>query len=229
MRWGRIVLAVIGVGVAAGGCTKDTGGAVGSDAGKVAPTSTSTASPTSGPASTSTSTTVRGVTPTTTGPATSTRAPVAVAADGFEVTSGSTTKRYIYSGKVTVSAIKDAFRPQLGDPYKESDEQCEAGKLHWVRWKAVDVYFSGGQLAGWGLPPQAPAPMLKTAGGIGIGSTRPEIERAFPNVTVEESTLGTEWFAAGAAPDTGLSGIFASDKPDARNEAMWSGRTCLAR
>jgi hypothetical protein len=225
MRWGRIVGVVLAVAsLVAGGCSKDTGGAVGDPSSSTSTSSTSTSTSTTAPGATST--VAKSLTTSTV--AASAKTPVAVAGDGFEVTSGSATRRYTYGGNVTVSAIKDAFRPHLGEPFKESDEQCDAGKLHWVRWKAVDVYFLDGKLAGWGLPPQG-TPALKTAGGIGIGSSRPEVQRAFPNVTVEESTLGTEWFAAGSTPDTGLSGIFASDKPDALNESMWSGRTCLAR
>ncbi|MEA3078342.1 MAG: hypothetical protein QOF60_3250 [Actinomycetota bacterium] len=215
------------VALALGGCTKDTGGAVGDGSSVSSSSSSSTPSSSSSTPSSASIATVPGSTiSTTAGPGAG--APVAVAADGLEITSGSKTSRFTYSGKASVRTVKDGLRPYLGDPFKETDADCDAGKLHWVRWKAIDVYFSDGQLAGWGLPFDG-TPALKTAGGIGIGSSRPEIQRAFPNVTVEESTLGTEWFATGTAPDTGLSGIFASDAPDARNEAMWSGRTCLAR
>jgi hypothetical protein len=211
----------------AGACSKDTGGAVGDSSSLSSPSSTSTTAAPSVPGATSTTAISAAGAATTTTPAL-VRSPITVAADGVDVMSGSATKHYSYSGNVGVSTVKDAFRPSLGAPFKESDEQCEAGMLHWVRWKAIDVYFLDNKLAGWGLPPQG-TPALRTANGIGIGSTRPDIQRAFPTVTVEESTLGTEWFVAGPTADTGLSGIFASDKPDAVNEALWSGRTCLAR
>ena len=77
----------------------------------------------------------------------------------------------------------------------------------------------GGSLPGLGY---AFAPGLTTADGIGIGSTRVELE-ASREVEVEATTLGTE-FSAG-----GLGGLFASPEPAAEIVSLWAGLTCHFR
>lgn len=71
-------------------------------------------------------------------------------------------------------------------------------------------------------PSDSRAPALTTASGIGIGSTRADLESAYA-ARVARSTLGAE-FSAG-----GLAGLLASERPDAPIINLWAGEACLAR
>jgi hypothetical protein len=87
----------------------------------------------------------------------------------------------------------------------------------------LDLYFIGGKFVGWYIDEGADA-SLKTMKGVGLGTTRKAFKEAYPAATIEESSLGTEY----ASDDAG-SGIFASNRPDAKITAMWAGQTCIAR
>jgi hypothetical protein len=63
---------------------------------------------------------------------------------------------------------------------------------------------------------------FRTTAGIGIGSTRRELDAAY-QAEVAESTLGQE-FTAGE-----IGGLLTSAAPDGRVEALWAGMTCHFR
>lgn len=99
-----------------------------------------------------------------------------------------------------------------------SNSECGEGPLEMASWnKGLSVYFQDGKFVGWGG-----AVDLKTMNGIGFGSTRAQLDAAF-SPTVEESSLGTEFHAAG------LSGILESTAKDAAISEIWAGMTCIAR
>jgi hypothetical protein len=79
--------------------------------------------------------------------------------------------------------------------------------------------FRDGRFLGWAINPPS---KLATAAGIGLGSTRAELE-AIQVPEVMESTLGTEFVAGGIA------GLFESAKPNARITHLWAGETGIAR
>lgn len=95
-----------------------------------------------------------------------------------------------------------------------------AGLTLWFRPPA-----RGGTFVGWSVAPvrtEEPSTPLTTAAGLGLGSTRRELEGAYA-ATVRRSTLGTEFVAGG------LAGLLESDRPDARVTALWAGESCIAR
>jgi hypothetical protein len=58
--------------------------------------------------------------------------------------------------------------------------------------------------------------------GIGVGSTRAQLDAAFdPQIT--QSSLGTEFSAAG------LGGVLESPAPTARITSLWAGTGCIFR
>jgi hypothetical protein len=114
----------------------------------------------------------------------------------------------------------EALAAALGGPPTERgvNEECGGGGLEFAEWKdKITIYFDEGRFAGWDNEGD-----LKTAGGIGVGSSRADLA-SLPGLEVEESTLGTE-FRAG-----GLSGILASKSPDAKIIHLWAGTICVFR
>lgn len=118
------------------------------------------------------------------------------------------------------AAAVTALTKALGRPPTErgANEECGGGGLEYVGWKdEITLWFEDGRFAGWSLKGK-----LKTAEGVGVGSSRAEVAR-LPGFEVEESSLGTE-FRAG-----GLSGLLGSKAPDAKVTDLWGGATCVFR
>ena len=101
-------------------------------------------------------------------------------------------------------------------------DECPAGRLDTAGWPdGLGLYFQEAKFVGWALGDDArDAPT--TASGIGIGSTRAELESAY-SAEVFESTLGTE-FAAGE-----LFGILDGTGPNAKITHLWGGTSCNMR
>ena len=114
----------------------------------------------------------------------------------------------------------EALTAALGGPPtgRGANSECGEGALEFAEWKdRITVWFQDGRFAGWDSEGD-----LKTAGGVGLGSARADLA-ALPGFEVEESTLGTE-FRVG-----GVSGILASNAPDAMVTDLWDGATCVFR
>ena len=114
-----------------------------------------------------------------------------------------------------------AFR---GAPALGTNEECGAGPLGYANWPdGLGLLFDGDKFAGWSLDGRDEgADKLTTASGVGIGSTRAEVADSLA-ITVEESTLGTEF----AADDLG--GLFDGKGSDAKVTNLWAGVTCVFR
>lgn len=110
----------------------------------------------------------------------------------------------------------------LGEPIEVGDQQCGAGALGIASFPGgLTLYFQGGKFAGWDLDGRERS-QLATPDGIGIGSTRGELETRGP-VTVADSSIGIE-FQLG-----GLSGLLDSRTASGRVTNLWAGVTCIAR
>jgi hypothetical protein len=116
----------------------------------------------------------------------------------------------------TLQALTAAFgRPPVE---RGTNAECGAGPLEIVQWEGgFTALFQEDRFAGWGA-----GAGLATVDGIGIGSTRRDLERS-QDPQIEPSSLGTE-FSAG-----GLGGILASDDPGAEITELWAGVTCHFR
>jgi hypothetical protein len=80
------------------------------------------------------------------------------------------------------------------------------------------------QFVGWSLNPgQAAGPAPTTMAGVGLGSTRAEVESAYA-IKVVQTSLGREF-----STTSGLYGLLDGAGPQARVSAMWSGTSCVFR
>ncbi|MBA3987173.1 MAG: hypothetical protein H0X63_11515 [Flavobacteriales bacterium] len=110
------------------------------------------------------------------------------------------------------------------------NEECGAGSLKMASWNnGLTIVFQEEQesqwiFAGWfAEAPSNSAQKITTMAGIGIGSTRAEMEDVY-EIEVYESTLGQEF-----STTSGLHGIFDGTSKNAKIEHMWSGLSCNFR
>jgi hypothetical protein len=144
-----------------------------------------------------------------------------LAPDGLSLVLDSGARRVPFGlGRAETVRIASAA---LGSPVEQGDnEECGAGPLGFASFPGgLGLYFQGGKFAGWDLDGRDGG-RFTTAAGIGIGSTRKQLEAAGP-VTVADSSLGIE-FRAGA-----LSGLLSARDPGGEVTNLWAGATCLAR
>jgi hypothetical protein len=123
----------------------------------------------------------------------------------------------------TVAAVSAA----LGEPAEEGQEdECPAGETDFVRWGEgpddISLDFQEDAFVGWSLGTESD---LQTEAGIGIGSTRAELEAEFGEVDIDEtSTIGLEFLL----PDS-LGGVLDGDAPESLITNLWAGTTCIYR
>lgn len=118
------------------------------------------------------------------------------------------------------AAAIEAVARALGGPPGEqgTNEECGGGGLEFAAWEGeITAWFENDRFVGWDSKGK-----LKTPGGIGLGSSRADLA-PLRGLDVEESTLGIE-FRSG-----GLSGVLASQAPDAKVTHLWGGSTCVFR
>lgn len=146
---------------------------------------------------------------------------VNLAPDGLSLVLPTGATRHMTFGMprdVTTRAIAAA----LGSPIEEGDNQeCGAGALSFASFRGgLGLYFDEGKFVGWDLDGREG--QFATAAGIGIGSTRKQLESANA-IKIEDSTLGIE-FSAGD-----LSGLLSSRESGGEITNLWAGTTCIAR
>ncbi|CAN5624528.1 hypothetical protein BH23GEM6_BH23GEM6_03380 [soil metagenome] len=153
-------------------------------------------------------------------PTTATSIQLALAGEGlrvFLIPSGSSRPVNFGMPKTSALEILTAVRQR---PPREQGENVEC-QLSYATWgDGLTTWFSRDQFTGWSLPTGRAS--LSTASGVGIGSTRTELESAY-DADVGASTFGVE-FSAG-----GFAGLLESEDPDARITNLWAGTACLAR
>ena len=147
---------------------------------------------------------------------------VNLAPDGLSLVLPTGATRQVTFGMPRDAATR-AIAAALGSPIEEGDDQeCGAGALSFASFRGgLGLYFDGGKFVGWDLDGRDGG-QFATAAGIGIGSTRKQLESANA-IKVEDSTLGVE-FGAGD-----LSGLLSSRDPDGEITNLWAGRRCIAR
>jgi len=147
-----------------------------------------------------------------------------IAPDGIsliDVNSGSA--RHITFGRPRDEAV-DAARAALGAPEGEAEmAECGAGPMTMVEFEGgLTFNIMDGNFVGWSLDGVQQG-SITTTSGIGLGSTRAQLENAYAVEMVEESTLGHE-FTAGA-----MSGLLTSPEPDGKITDLWAGTSCVFR
>jgi hypothetical protein len=150
---------------------------------------------------------------------TSGAARLVLAPDGVEVAGGSAGERLPFG--TPQARVLAAAGSVLGAPKEQGpQEECPAGPVHYAGYDGLQLIFQEGAFVGWSAREGS---TLRTAAGIGPGSTLGEVKAAYPSTTVEQSTLGTE-FAAGE-----ISGVVDGPTDAARVEVLWAGITCVFR
>lgn len=131
-------------------------------------------------------------------------------------------------GESTEDEVVEVLAVALGEPLEEGElTDCGEGPLRFVNFPSLSAYFAEGGFAGWRVAP-TPTMVLTTVEGIALGSTRAELEEAYPDAVIEESSLGVE-ATIGSGDGPFLSALLSGDGPDATVEELWSGSLCIAR
>ncbi|HSM83100.1 MAG TPA: hypothetical protein VLS96_15525 [Nodosilinea sp.] len=122
-----------------------------------------------------------------------------------------------------MALVADAVTSILGEPLESGENsECGSGPQMITQWpEGLVLHAANGEFIGWSVRPDA-GETLTTMAGVGVGSTRRDLEAAY-TVEVFESTLGTE-FSTGD-----LFGILSTAEPDATIENLWAGTTCNFR
>ena len=152
-----------------------------------------------------------------------TRSHVALDGDGIRVVNAGTgSTRPIAFGASAEQAIAAAVATSGALRSRGTNEDCGAGPMEILTFPdGLHLHVQSGRFVGWSVSAVG-AETPRTMSGIGLGSTRAELEAAYA-ADVRRTTLGME-FAAG-----GLQGVLASGAADARVTALWAGASCVAR
>ena len=153
--------------------------------------------------------------------------PVALALEGDGVrlvARESGAARPVAFGTPFADAVAAVVRAE-GDPAEEGMQlECGAGPLAFASWTGgLTLYGQDDAFAGWNVSGRSGEAPYSTMTGLGVGTTRVELDGGAVAVDVFESSLGTE-FAAGD-----LYGLLSGDGPDATVTYLWAGTTCSFR
>ncbi len=118
----------------------------------------------------------------------------------------------------------DAVTQVLGEPEETGENsECPSGPLTIASWSnGLALNAADNTFVGWAMQSGDDDTALTTASGIGIGSTRQELEEAY-TVEVLDSSLGVE-FSAGD-----LFGLLTSPEPTGTITNLWAGVACNFR
>ncbi|MBD1918595.1 MULTISPECIES: hypothetical protein [Cyanophyceae] len=118
----------------------------------------------------------------------------------------------------------DAVTQILGEPEETGENsECPSGPLTIARWSnGLALNAADDTFVGWAMQSGDDDTTLTTVSGIGIGSTRQELEEAY-TVEVMDSSLGVE-FSAGD-----LFGLLTSSEPTGTITSLWAGVACNFR
>ena len=116
----------------------------------------------------------------------------------------------------------DAVTRAQGEPTDTMTlPECPAGPLDTATWaNGLTVYGAEGSFVGWAV--NGSDATASTMAGVGVGSSRAEVEDIY-EIEVMETSLGTE-FSTG-----GIAGIFSGPGPDATVTNLWAGTSCNFR
>ena len=150
-----------------------------------------------------------------------TKSTLVLADDGLsivEVTSGKAS--LIKFGIPRASAELAIGNVQGAQREKGSSAECGAGTIDYTRYKdGLQLTFQDDKFVGWAI--NAAASPRRTAEGIGVGSTRQALNTAYPDITVEEDSLGL-LFGGG-----GITGLLDIEGIDGVVTGIWAGTVCL--
>ena len=101
-----------------------------------------------------------------------------------------------------------------------TNRECGAGPTRIVQWaNGFSVLAQDGRFAGW----ETDQPGQTTMNGIGVGSTRAQLDEAF-HPRVEQDTIGLG-FGIGEG-ENAMGGYLSGDGPTGRVTSIYAGLTC---
>jgi len=122
------------------------------------------------------------------------------------------------SREATLAAVSTMLATPA--PELTTNTECGAGPTRFAEYgNGLQLAFQGDRFVGWFLD----QPGLTTADGIGVGTSRTDLQSTRTIEMIPDSTLGVE-FSSGD-----LGGFLSSDAPDARVESLYAGLTCFFR
>lgn len=152
---------------------------------------------------------------------------LALSGEGLDFVSEGGSVRHLVFDAPAAQVIDAVSRTQGGSaPKRGRNEECGAGPLDMTSWQdGLTVMSQDGRFVGWSVmraAADAGNGSLATMAGIGVGSTRRELEAAYA-AEIRETTLGQE-FSAGD-----VFGLLDGTGQSARISAMWAGASCNFR
>lgn len=145
--------------------------------------------------------------------------------DGAVLADGSDASRVAFGASRTDTIA--AVSRTLGQPKSvNAIDECDGSGVATTGadFGALMLFFQEDKFVGWEQRSASENPYVGTPGGANVGTRRSELEAALGGApTVEQSSLGTE-FGRGE-----ISGLLASDRPDAAVQRLWSGTNCAMR
>jgi hypothetical protein len=130
--------------------------------------------------------------------------------------------------KQTIATVEKVLKSK---PTLNTNSECGAGPLKMATWdNGLTLLFQEKNkdewlFVGWSAShPKNPKLKLKTMAGIGIGSTKKEMESAYV-IKVVKTTLGNEF----STKSDDLFGIFDGADENAKITNLWSGVSCNFR
>lgn len=148
---------------------------------------------------------------------------LSLAGEGLRIVDAQTGSTVALDFGTEMSVVEEAVTRIAGEPTESGENrECGSGPQMIIQWSnGLSLHAADGDFIGWSTRPSTEA-TLTTMTGVGVGSTRSELETDY-TVEVVESTLGTEFIAGD------LSGLLTSTEPDATVEYLWAGVTCNFR
>lgn len=145
-----------------------------------------------------------------------------IEANGLVLRDATGARRTIAFGSPASEALA-AARQMYGAPLDSATlEECGAGPLQVSRFAGLTVAAQDGKFAGWSTDGRYRPPLPATERGIGIGSSRAALEKAYA-IEVFDSSLGNEFIA------DGLAGLTDAPGKAGKITHLWAGATCIMR
>lgn len=146
---------------------------------------------------------------------------LAIEGEGLRVFDASGAARALPFGTPQESVIT-AVNIAVGGPAPEqsTNEECGQGPVQFAQYaNGLQLLFQNGEFRGWFLRETG----LTTADGIGVGTTRADLNSARTVEIQTDSTLGVE-FTAGD-----LGGFLTATDGSGTVESLYAGETCFFR
>lgn len=123
-----------------------------------------------------------------------------------------------------MDVVQTAVGELLGDPETVSENaECPGDPFIIAAWAdGLMLNADGDTFVGWSVRPDEGSDQFTTLAGVGVGSSREDLEAAY-TIEVVESTIGTE-FTAGD-----LAGLLSDQTSDAEITDLWAGTVCIFR